>query len=102
MIAADGGDHEDGVRLLRVQGAVRHVGDREVLDRLAALQLEVADFVLLVARLIGAVGQRGGGVEHQGGEADGEREASMHASPPVATRGQAARRSKRRATSDIE
>jgi hypothetical protein len=63
MVAADGGDHQDRVRLLRVERAVRHVGDREVLDDLSALQREVADLVLLMRRLVRGDERPHGGVD---------------------------------------
>ena len=57
MIAADGGDHQDRVRFLLVELAVRDVGDREVLDDFAGLELEIADLVGLMRRLVRRVRQ---------------------------------------------
>ena len=86
MIAADGRHHQDRVRLLRVQRAVRDVGDREVLDHLPALQREVADPVLLVRRLVGSVGERDRDVEQQAGD-DGGDECTAHDSLLVSSGG---------------
>ena len=69
VVAADGGDHQHGVGLLRVQRAVRHVRDGEVLDDLAALERELAEPVLLVRRLIGPVRKRRQGRQREAGEA---------------------------------
>src|SRR5439155_512211 len=46
MVAGQGRDHQDRVRFLGVQRAVSDVGDREILDGLAALELEVLDVEL--------------------------------------------------------
>ena len=59
MIAGDRRHHQDGVGLARVQRAVGDVGDREIPDRLAALQLEVAFVEQLVRRLLRRVGKAG-------------------------------------------
>ena len=48
-------DHQDGVRPPGVERAVRHVGDGEILDDLAALQGEVAHLVELVGRIGGTM-----------------------------------------------
>jgi len=73
-------DHQDGIRLLGVERAVRHVGDGEVLDDLSALQLEVTDLVELVGRIARTVGgnrareradQQEAGDRGQGGMAHG-------------------------------
>src|SRR5437588_770443 len=65
MIAADRRDHQDGIRFLFVELAVRDVGDREVLDDFAALKGEIADLVGLMRRLVGCVGERGCGGERR-------------------------------------
>ena len=52
VIARDRRHHQDGVGLLVVEFAVRDVGDRKILDHLAALELEVAFAVGLVRRLL--------------------------------------------------
>ena len=52
VIAGYRGHHQDGVGFLGVQRAVGNVGDREILDRLAAFQLEIAFAVELVRRLL--------------------------------------------------
>jgi len=61
VIAADGGHHQDGIALVGVELAVRHVGNREILDHLAAFQLEVAHAVKLVRRLLGRMRRAGRG-----------------------------------------
>jgi hypothetical protein len=53
VIAADGGDHQNGVGFVGVELAVRHIGNGKVLDHLAAFQREVARAVELVRRLLG-------------------------------------------------
>src|SRR5258705_405356 len=60
---AGGGRRQERVRLLRVERGVRRVGDREVLDDVGALQREIADPVLLVRRLVRAMGEGDGRVE---------------------------------------
>ena len=52
MIARDRRHHQDDVRFFGVQCAVRDIGDREILDRLAAFQSEVAFTKELVRRLL--------------------------------------------------
>ena len=52
MIAADRRHHEDRVRFFSVQRSMRDIGDREVLDHIAALQFEIADPIELMWRLI--------------------------------------------------
>jgi hypothetical protein len=59
VVAAERGDHQHGIRLLLVQLAVRDIGDREVLDRLTALEPEVAQRVQLVGGIVGAMGKGG-------------------------------------------
>src|SRR5262249_56527667 len=51
MIAADGRHHQDGVRFVSVERAMRHIGDREVLDDLPAFEREVSNAIELVRRL---------------------------------------------------
>jgi hypothetical protein len=68
VVAADGGDHQDGGGLLRVQRAVRDVRDGEVLDDLAALERELAEPGLLVWRLIGPVRNPRQGRQREPGE----------------------------------
>jgi hypothetical protein len=60
MIAADRGDHQDGVRLVCIERTERDVGDLEVLDGLAALELQVALRIELMRRVRRAVGRNGG------------------------------------------
>src|SRR6476661_453584 len=57
MIAADRRHHEDRVRFFSVQRSMRDIGDREVLDHIAALQFEIADPIELMWRLIRSVRQ---------------------------------------------
>src|SRR5712692_9718049 len=52
VIAADRSHHQDHVGFFRVQRSVCDVGDREILDYLAAFQSEIADAVELVRRLV--------------------------------------------------
>jgi hypothetical protein len=59
VIARDRGHHQDGVGFFGVQGAVGDVGDREILDRLAAFEFEVAFAVGLMRRLLRRM-RRGG------------------------------------------
>jgi hypothetical protein len=64
-------DHQDGVRLLGIERAMRHVGDGEILDDLAALQGEVADLVELMGRIAGTVsgdGARERAEQHEAGD----------------------------------
>jgi hypothetical protein len=63
MVAADRRHHQDRVGFLLVQRAVGDVGDREILDHLAAFQRQVADLVGLVRWLVRSVGKRGRGDE---------------------------------------
>ena len=57
MVAADRRHHEDRVRFFSVQRSMRDIGDREVLDHIAALQFEIADPIELMWRLIRSVRQ---------------------------------------------
>src|SRR5262245_50438571 len=82
MVAADRGHHEDRVRLARVQRAVRDVGDAEVSDRAAALELEVAHAVRLVRWISGRM-RCGGGGENRGEAQDLE----SHLVPPFSVQG---------------
>ena len=65
----------------------------------ADVALMSADAVLLVRRLIGPMRERDGGMEQQAGDDGGER---CGAHGAVSLSGQAVRRSRRRASSDIE
>jgi hypothetical protein len=56
MIARDRRHHQDRVRFLRIERAMGDIGDREILDRLPALELEVAFGKGLVRRLLRRVG----------------------------------------------
>jgi hypothetical protein len=58
MVAADCGDHQDRIRFLRVQRAMRDIGDSEIFDDLAALQIEITDIVKLMRWLVGVCAQR--------------------------------------------
>ena len=77
VVAADRSDHQDRVRLLRVQLAVRHIGDGKVLDHIAALELQVAELSDLVGRLVGTVREREAGGQHDDGDQT-ERDESGH------------------------
>ena len=59
MIARDRRHHQDGVGFFGVQGAVGDVGDRKILDRLAAFESEIAFAKKLVRRLLRRM-RRGG------------------------------------------
>ena len=59
MVAAQRRHHQNGVGFLVVELAVGDVGDREILDRLAAFELEVAFAIELVRRLLRRMGQSG-------------------------------------------
>ena len=63
MIAAHRRDHQDRIRFLGVERAMRHIGDGEILDRLAALERKIADAIELMRRLVRPV--RKGGVADQ-------------------------------------
>ncbi|MGA2057966.1 MAG: hypothetical protein ABSG88_22005 [Bradyrhizobium sp.] len=52
VIAADRRHHQDGVGFFLIQCPMRNIGDREILDRLAAFELEIAFVVGLVRRLL--------------------------------------------------
>ena len=58
MIAGDRRHHQDGVGFLGVERAVGDVGDREILDHLAAFQLEVAFAVRSDAAAVAACAPR--------------------------------------------
>src|SRR5262249_61500016 len=70
MVAAEGRDHQDGVRLAGVQRAVGDIGYREILDDLAALQREIADPIELVRRLVRGVRQRNAAGRQQAHQTD--------------------------------
>src|SRR5436309_1469252 len=78
MVAGQRRHHEDRVRLPGVERAVGDVGDREILDDLAALQLEIPHRVGLVRGVAGLVGEGGGG----GQEHEGQDEEMGHGGPP--------------------
>jgi hypothetical protein len=59
MVAAHSRHHQDRVGSAGVERAVRDIGNREVLDRLAALQCEIAFAVELMRRLLRRM-RRGG------------------------------------------
>ena len=68
MIAGDRRHHQDGVGFLRVQRAVGDVGDRKILDRLAAFELEVAFGERLMRRLLRRVAGGGQRQQQAGGD----------------------------------
>jgi hypothetical protein len=59
VVAGNRGHHQDGIGFLGVQRAMGDIGDRKILDRLAAFQFEVPFGVKLVRRLLRRVGQSG-------------------------------------------
>jgi hypothetical protein len=59
MIARNRRHHQHGVGLLVIELAVGDVGNRKILDNLAAFQLEIAFAVRLVRRLLRRM-RRGG------------------------------------------
>jgi hypothetical protein len=59
VVARDGRDHQHHIGFVVVQLAMGDVRDREVLDDLAVFELEVANWVELVGRVIRSVSQRG-------------------------------------------
>src|SRR6185437_7977887 len=82
MIAADRRHHQDGVGFLRIQRAVGDVGDREILDRLAAFELEVTFAEGLVWRLLRRV-RRCRQQEKQAGHKAGDTCDRLHLFPPI-------------------
>jgi hypothetical protein len=66
--------------LFGVERAVGHVRDGEVLDDLAALELEVAERMRLVRRIVGTVRRSGGGEDERD---DGNRNSHGFPSPGV-------------------
>ena len=80
VIAGDRRHHQNGVGLLLVELAVGDVGDRKILDRLAAFELEVALGEGLMRRLLRRM-RRGGQRQQQAG--GGETGNAFHSLAPL-------------------
>jgi hypothetical protein len=88
MVAGDRRHHQNGVGFFGIQRAVGDVGDRKILDRLAALQFQVAFAKELMRRLLRRMGRDGQRQQQAQTKTHGcEMRDAFHWFPPAHCRG---------------